>query len=163
MRSSKKTLIILGLLSFISLIAFMSLLLGSDENYSYRKYLLAYIYAPIACVYLLLAILTYIIKKIKENRKRSLELKKYINPSFAILTFILFNIFPTSLVILHDFVFPNAKWLYTLVIIIAELVWMTDPLIYIFTLKLFRRKIQRKLVTFKSDTATKERIITRSK
>ena len=112
---------------------------------------------------MLLAILTYIFKKIKENRKRSLELKKYINPSFAILTFILFNIFPTSLVILHDFVFPNAKWLHTLVIIIAELVWMTDPLIYIFTLKLFRRKIQRKFVTFKSDTATKERIITRSK
>ena len=107
MRSSKKTLIILGLLSFISLIAFMSLLLGSDESYSYRKYLLAYIYAPIACVYLLLAMWTYIFKKIKENRKRSQELKKYFNPIFVILTFILFNTFPISLVLLHDFDFPN--------------------------------------------------------
>ena len=75
----QKTLIILGLLSCISLILFACLLPISDKMYSYRKYLIAYIYVPIVCAYLLLASLTYynIFKKIKENRKRSTELKKY--------------------------------------------------------------------------------------
>ena len=53
--------------------------------------------------------------------------------------------------------------MYTLVIIIAEFGCMIDPLIYIFTLKSIKRKIQRNFVTFKSDTASKDRIITRLK
>lgn len=77
--SSNKTLIILGLQSCISVILFACLLPISDKIYSYRKYLIAYIYVSIVCAYLLLASLTYynIFKKIKENRKRSKELKKY--------------------------------------------------------------------------------------
>ena len=150
--SSKKTLIILGLQSCISVILFACPLPTSDKMYSYRKYLIAYIYVSIVCAYLLLTSVTYhnIFKKIKENRKRSKELKKYFKkdqfnqrkkhiqvfiPSFIILTFILFTILPISLILLHDFVFPNAKWSLSLMVVIAEFGWIADPLIHIFTLK----------------------------
>ena len=177
--SSKKTLIILGLQSCISLILFACLLPISDKMYSYRKYLISYIYVSIVCAYLLLASLTYynIFKKIKENRKRSEELKKYFKkdqfnqrrkhiqvflPSFIILTFILFNILPISLILLHDFVFPNAKWLFSLLVVIAEFGWIADPLIYIFTLKSVRRKIQASFVTVRKDVVPIDRVITQS-
>ena len=120
--SSKKTLTTLSIVSCISLINFICFLPISVKIISYRKYLIGYIFAPVACIYLLLASLTYyqIFKKIKENRRKSRELREYISneqpsqrkkqiqvfvPSFIILTFILFNIFPIFLALLRDFIF----------------------------------------------------------
>ena len=173
-------MIILGFLSYISLILFASLLLINDKMYTYRKYLIAYIYVPIACVHLLLASSTYcnIFKKIKENRKRSQELKEYFNKDqfsqsrkhtpvfllrFVILTFILFTILQISLILLHDFVFPNTKWLFSLVVVVAEFGWIADPIIYIFTIKSARRKIQASFVTVRKDVVSIDRIITQSR
>ena len=118
----KKTLTTLSIVSCISLINFICFLPISVKIISYRKYLIGYIFAPVACIYLLLASLTYyqIFKKIKENRRKSRELREYISneqpsqrkkqiqvfvPSFIILTFILFNIFPIFLTLLRDFIF----------------------------------------------------------
>ena len=180
--SSRKTVIILSLCLCFSLIIFICLLPFSTEVYSYKKYWIAYIYGPIACFYCLLASLTYyhIFKKIKENRKQSHELKKHITkdqlnqlaqnkkrtqvflPSFIILTFILFNIFPILLIVLNDFVFPEVEWLGGLLTVLFELGWMADPLIYIFTLKSIRRKIQHGFTTFKK-AKSNDTIFTQSK
>ena len=167
--SSRKTVVILSLCFCFSLIIFICLLPFSVEVFSYKKYWIAYIYGPIACFYCLLASLTYyhIFKKIKENRKQCRELKKHITkdqldqlshnrkrtqvflPSFIILTFILFNIFQISLMVLNDFVFLDVEWLGSLLRILFELGWMADPLIYIFTLKSIRRKVQHGFTRFK--------------
>ena len=175
-RSSKKALIILGLLSCIELVIYIYLLPFSDKVYSNRKYLILYIFVPIACIYCILGSLTYqIFKKIKENRKQSQELKDYISKGqlsenrkqkriqvflrcFIILTFILLNAFPLLLLFLYEFLFPHAKWLYNLVVIFRQLGWIADPLIYIFSLKPVRRKIQHsfktleKVLQLKNDT-----------
>lgn len=122
--SSKKTLIILGLLSCIALVIYIYLLPFSDKVYSHRKYLILYIFVPITCIYCILASLTYcqIFKKIKEIRKQSQELKDYISkgqlsenrkqkriqvflPSFIILTFILR--FPFAIVVFVWFSFSS--------------------------------------------------------
>ena len=157
--SSKKTLIILGMFLCISLMYFICFLPFSVKIFSYRKYLIGYVYAPVAYIYSFLASLTYyqIFKKIKENRKKARKLKEYIEnrrkcrklreyiskeqptqrkkqiqiflPSFIILTFILFCIFPIFLTLLHDFIFTDTGWLMRVLLVLMELGWMVDPLI----------------------------------
>ena len=103
--SPKKTFISLCLCLCFSLTIFICLLAVNVDVEKYQKYWIACIYSPTACVYFLLASLTYyqILKKVKENRRKSRKLKEYINkgqpsrnrkriqvylPSFIILTFI---------------------------------------------------------------------------
>ena len=177
---SKKTLIVLCLLLCISPIIFICMLPISDKINSHRKYLLGYIYAPIACVYLLLASLTYyqIFKKIQENKKKARELKECIRkdqpnrnanqiqvflPSFIILTFLLFNIFPILLMLLYDFVFTEEKWMVGLLIILTLLGWIADPLIYIFNLKSVRKKVLHSFEAAKKVMTSKDIIVTQSR
>ena len=165
-RSPKKTLISLSLSLCFSLTIFICLLPFNVDVDKYRKYWLVCIYGPIACIYFLLASLTYyhILKKIKQNRKKSRKLKEHITkdqtsrnrkqiqvylPSLMILTFILFNIFPMLLLVLYNFVFPGVEWLHNLVMVLFELGWIADPLMYIFTLKSIKRKIQHSFATCK--------------
>ena len=178
--SPKKTVIVLCLLLCISLIVFICMLPICDKINNLRKYFLGCIYAPIACAYLLLASLTYyqIFKKIKETKKKSRELKKYVRkdqpnqsvnqlqvflPSFIILTFLLFNIFPILLMLLYDFVFSEAKWLVGLLIILRLLGWIADPLIYIFTLKSVRKKVRLSFESAKKVMTSKDIIVTESR
>ena len=146
--SPKKTLISLSLSLCFSVTIFICLLPFNIDVEKYQKYWLTCIYGPTACIYFLLASLTYyhILKKIKQNRKKSRKLKEHINkdqisqnrkqiqvylPCFIILTFILFNIFPMLLLVLYHFVFPGVEWLHNLLMVLLELGWIADPLIYI--------------------------------
>ena len=63
--SSKKTLGIVSCISIINSICFLPI---SVKIISYRKYLIGYIFAPVACIYLLLASLTYY--QIKKKSKK---------------------------------------------------------------------------------------------
>ena len=156
--------------------------------------MIGYVYVPVACIYLLLASLTYyqIFKKIKENRRKARELKEYIEnrrksqerreyiskdqpikkkttqiqiflPSFIILTFILFCIFPIFLTLLHDFIFTDTGWLMSVLLVLMGLGWVADPLIYIFSLKSVRRKIQQNFMNFKEVTTSRGRVFKQSK
>ena len=176
MWSPKKTLILLGLLSSLSVIIFICLLPVSTEVYSRSGYVIAFIYTPIALIYLALAGLTYyqIFKKIKENRNQSRKLKEHINkeqlnkskrriqvflPSLIILTFILFNIIPILLELLHYFIFPKARWFMFVLTILYQIGWMADPVIYIISLKTIRQGIFHNFSTFRSYNATEERAV----
>ena len=146
--SPKKTLISLSLSLCFSVTIFICLLPFNIDVEKYQKYWLTCIYGPTACIYFLLASLTYyhILKKLKQNRKKSRKLKEHIDkyqisrnrkqiqvylPCFIILTFILFNIFPKLLLVMHHFVFPGKEWLHNLLMVLFELGWIADPLIYI--------------------------------
>ena len=170
MWSPKKTLILLGLLSSLSVIIFICLLPVSTEVYSRSGYVIAYIYSPIALIYLALAGLTYyqIYKKIKENRNQSRKLKEHINKEQlnkskrriqVFLTFILFNIIPILLELLHYFIFPKARWFMFVLTILYQIGWMTDPVIYIISLKTIRQGIFHNFSTFRSYNATEERAV----
>ena len=177
--SPNKTLIALSLSLCFSLTIFICLLPFNVDFDKYLKYWIACIYGLIACGYFLLASLTYyqIFKKIKENRKQSRERKEHINkgqhsrnrkrnqvylPSFIILTFVLFNIFPMLLVVLFYFAFPDVEWLFNLLMVLFQLGWIADPLIYIFSLKLIKRKIQHSFATCKK-VASENIVFTQSR
>ena len=84
-------------------------------------------------------------------------------PSFIILTFILFCIFPIFLTLLYDFTFTNSGWLMGFLLVLMEQGWVADPLIYIFSSKLFRRKIQHTFTNFKEVTTSRDRVLTQPK
>ena len=175
--SPKKTLILLGSLSCLSVTIFICLLPVSSEVYGHSGYIIAYIFTPAALIYLVLVSLTYyqIFKKIKENRNHSRKLKEHINkeklnaskrriqvflPSLIILTFILFNIIPILLELLHYFFFPKARWFMFVLTMLYQIGWMADPLIYIISLKAIRQDICHNLSTFKNYNATEDRAVT---
>ena len=149
-----------------SLAIFICLLPFNIKVENYQKYWIACIYGPTACVYFILESLAYyqILKRTKEIRDKSRKLKEHINkhqpsrnkkqiqvylPSFIMLTFILFNIFPMLLMVLYYFIFPDAQWLFNLLAVLFSLGWMIDPLIYIFSVKSIKRKIQHSFETRK--------------
>ena len=149
-----------------SLAIFICLLPFNIKVENYQKYWIACIYGPTACVYFILESLAYyqILKRTKEIRDKSRKLKEHIKkhqpsrnkkqiqvylPSFIMLTFILFNIFPMLLMVLYYFIFPDAQWLFNLLAVLFSLGWMIDPLIYIFSVKSIKRKIQHSFETRK--------------
>ena len=80
-----------------------------------------------------------------------------------ILTFILFCIFPIFLTLLHDFIFTDTGWLMSVLLVLMGLGWVADPLIYIFSLKSVRRKIQQNFMNFKEVTTSRGRVFKQSK
>ena len=120
---------------------------------------LVYLHIPVEGLNLILASFTYytIFQKIKSNRAKRKEIRRVVNdntqsqtifrifvPSFIILTYIFFNLIPSIILTIAPYYFPGQGTINMYIIILLySLGWLSDPLVYIFSLKSVRMKLRR--------------------
>ena len=168
--SPKKTLVALLIIVSISISTFICVLIVRRFYYftadSYKEILLKHVLPTFSNSFILLALYTYyqIYKKVKENREQNKRIKQMFEvknshkqmdfnrrkrfqvflPSLIIASFILFNVVPYTIWLIHANVCNNCNnVVHTVMYCLYLLAWLADPLIYIFSLKSIRMKIKR--------------------
>ena len=158
--SPKMTLLAIITLLIASLIVFVYVFVSDMLNpWNYPAFFLVYVHVPVEGLNLILASFTYytIFQKIKSNRTKRRETRRVVNdktqsetifrifvPSFIILTYILFNLIPSIILTLEPYYFPGQGTIIMYIIILLySLGWLSDPLVYIFSLKSVRMKLRR--------------------
>ena len=168
--SPKKTLITLLVIVSTSLSTFIFVLVVRRFYYftsdSYENIFLKDVIPAFSNPFILLALYTYyqIYKKVKENREKNKRIKQMFEvknshkqkgfnrrkrfrvflPSLIIASFILFSVFPYTIWRIHSEVCNNCNgFVYTIMYCLYLLAWLSDPLIYIFSLKSVRMRIKR--------------------
>ena len=158
--SPKMTLLAIITLFIASLIVFVYVFVSDMLNsWNYPKIFLLYLYVPVEGLNLILACFTYyaIFLKIQSNRAKRKEIRRVVNnniqsetmfkifvPCFIILTYILFNLIPSIILTIETYYFPGQGTIIMYItILLYSLGWLSDPLVYIFSLKSVRMKLRR--------------------
>ena len=162
--TEKRTLVVLIIVFVISIIFYLCILISNRMNpWDYGKFLMVYIYPIFQAWLLLTAFVTYlyIFVKVRENRLARKKIEKQISrsndtsnfkkysrsnfnilvPGAVLLTLILFMTLPTIIYCIFDSLGSKMKVPY----VIYVLGWITDPMIYIFSIKSFRKKLLLKI------------------
>ena len=158
--SPKMTLLAIITLFIASLIVFVYVFISEMLNpWNYPVFFLVYLHIPVEGLNLILASFTYytIFQKIKSNRAKRKEIRRLVNdntqsqtifrifvPSFIILTYIFFNLIPSIILTIAPYYFPGQGTINMYIIILLySLGWLSNPLVYIFSLKSVRMKLRR--------------------
>ena len=165
--SPKKTLYALTIVFSISILVFvfLTILKVFFTSFDYVKVIRTYVLPQLGIIFMILAVYTYylIFKKLKGNRRMSMKIKQNIMmqnsriqnetfmrgfrifvPSLIIATFILLSIIPYVIMLVHYYVFHDQhQSLLKVILIMFPLGWLADAVIYIFTLRQIRRKVER--------------------
>ena len=165
--SPKKTFCAVTIAFSISISGFvcLAILKVFFTSFDYVKVIRNYVLPQFGIIFMILAIYTYylIFKKLKGNRRMSKKIKQNIMmqnsrvqnetftrgfrifvPSLIIATFILLSIIPYVIMFVHYYVFNNQyQSLLKVILIMFPLGWLADAVIYIFTLRQIRSKIER--------------------
>ena len=158
--SPKLTLLAIITLFIVSLIVFVYVFVSDMLNsWNYQVFFLVYLHVPVEGLNLILASFTYyvIFRKIQSNRAKRKEIRRAANdntqsetifqifvPSFIILTYIFFNLIPSIILTIETYYFPGQGTIIMYItILLYSLGWLSDPLVYIFSLKSVRMKLRR--------------------
>ena len=133
------------------------LALYARSPWNYQKFLWLYVYVPGNIIFAVTASFTYffIFKKLRQNKRDFERRRREVNvcvqkkgafklfvPSFIIVTFVLFTVIP-NLILVFSSTANIPKVIQHIWIILYPIGWISDPLIYIFSLKAVRKKIRR--------------------
>ena len=154
----KLTKIVVLFFIFLTSVVFsLVLVLFARSPWNYQKFLWLYVYVPGNIVFVVTASLTYffIFKKLRQNRRDFERRRREVNagvqkkstfklfiPSFIIVTFVLFTVMP-NLILVFSSKENMPKLFQHIWMILYPIGWISDPLIYIFSLKAVRKKIRR--------------------
>ena len=164
--SPKKTLAAITLVATSSVSVFLCTVLVKNYNQlDFIKVYLMYVYPAMEFMFMVAATATYfmIYNKILEIKRQKKRLEKQIErnssipsivhhkkkrifgiylPSLIIITFIFFNIIPNLTINIVFYVRREYRF-HKIMIILYHLGWLSDPMIYIFTLKAVRKTMKR--------------------
>ena len=153
----KKTKIVVLFFLLMAMMVFLSISAKFIATSNFKNSLSHYIYLGGNSVFLVIALFTYgfIFKKLRQNRKELENMRKRVNvfvqnrsafkmfvPSLIIITFIIFTVIP-NLIEAISYTENVSNFNYHARFIMYPIGWFIDPLMYIFSLKVIRKKIRR--------------------
>lgn len=154
----KLTKIVVSFFIFLTTAVFsLVLVLFVKSPWNYQNFLWIYVYVPGNIVFVVIASLIYffIFKKLRTNIRDFERRRREVNvcvqkkstfklfvPSFIIVTFVLFTVMPNLILVFSST--KNMPRLFQHIwMILYPIGWISDPLMYIFSLKVVRKKIKR--------------------
>ena len=155
--SVKKTKIIVLFFLLMATVVFLSISAKFVAASNFKNSFSHYIYLGGNSAFLVIASFTYvfIFKKLRQNRKELVNMRKRVNvyvqkrsafkmfvPSLIIITFIIFTVIP-NLIEAISYTKNVSDFNDHTRFIMYPLGWFLDPLMYIFSLKVIRKKLRR--------------------